>query len=396
MSSLESWAYLNRVVEGPSVHIQALLREGKTADEIAQGVRERANWIGPLLPATANRYTWDAPAKDLETAAKHGYTLLTPDSPGWPAEALETAFNHGITAAIANQETLSSDAVAPHALWVKGNTDLNSLFAQAVAFVGTRNVTRYGNDATVDLVRGVARERYTVVSGGALGIDGIAHQTALDCRANTVAVAACGPGIVYPRQHTELFERIAASGGALITEYPPGANPERHRFLTRNRLVAALSMGTVVVEAPFRSGALNTLKWVEVLRRQAMAVPGPITSAASLGTNLAIQDERAAMVLNAGQIHELLSKLGTVDPGQQMEFEYKPSPVQQLSRNELRVYDALPPAGIGAREAEEIAAGAGLSVALTVHLLMELQRRGLVAREKRLWQRTVVAEHGEA
>lgn len=388
MSSLESWAYLNRVVEGPSIHIQALLRDGHTADEIAQGVRERANWIGPLLPATANRCTWDQPARDLEQAAEHGYTLLTPESPGWPGEEIAVAFSRGVAAADANSLNLPSDAVAPHGLWVKGNTDLASLVANSVAFVGTRNITKYGRDATEDLVRGVVREHYTVVSGGAVGVDAVAHKAALDCQAGTVVVAACGPGKVYPRQHAELFDRIAATGNAIVTEYPPGTNPERHRFLTRNRLVAALSQGTVLVEAPFRSGALNTLKWANVFNRPAMAVPGPITSIASLGTNLAIQNERASMVLNAGQIHELLSGVGKVDAGEQMEIDYQPSPVQQLSRNELRVYDALPPEGKGGCEAEQVAADAGLTVGLTVHLLMELHNRGLVARDKRLWLRT--------
>lgn len=394
MSSLESWAYLNRVVEGPSIHIQALLREGYSADQIAQGVRERASWIGPLLPATANRHTWDQPAQDLERAAEHGYTLLTPDSPGWPGEEMAIAFSRGVAAAEANKDTLPSDAVAPHGLWVKGNTDLASLCAQSVAFVGTRNITKYGRDATVDLVTGLAREKYTVVSGGAVGIDGIAHQTALDCEMKTVAVAACGPGKVYPRQHAELFERIAAADGAVVTEYPPLCNPERHRFLTRNRLVAALSMGTVLVEAPFRSGALNTLKWAALFRRRVMAVPGPITSAASLGTNLAIQNKRADMVLNAGQIHELLSRVGEVDAAEQLELEHLATPVQRLSRNELRVYDALPAEGMGGREAEEVAAAAGLTVALTVHLLMELLGRGLVARHKRQWERTTVPTQG--
>ena len=150
----------------------------------------------------------------------------------------------------------------------------------------------------------------------------------------------------------------------------------------------------MVVEAPFRSGALNTLKWVEVLGRQAMAVPGPITSAASLGTNLAIQNKRADMVLNAGQIHELLSRVGEVDAAEQLELEHLATPVQRLSRNELRVYDALPAEGMGGREAEEIAAAAGLTVALTVHLLMELLGRGLVARDKRQWERTAVPTQG--
>ncbi|MCG7292052.1 DNA-protecting protein DprA [Corynebacterium afermentans] len=386
MSSLESWAYLSRVVEGPSHHIQALLRVGKSADEIAEGVRTRATWIGGLLSQTENRFTWDRPAKDLEFAADLGYTLLTPESPQWPAEAIQCSFGRQQTGA-AGKTSHQPDGIAPHALWVAGNTNLAGLFAQSVGVVGTRHATKYGHMASKDLVAGLGGHNYTVVSGGALGIDTVAHTTAMDVNTPTVVVAACGPGEHYPRSNKALFERVVATGGALMTEYPPAVTPDRHRFLTRNRLVAALTLGTVLVEAPFRSGALNTLKWVNAFNRTAMAVPGPVTDAQSLGANLAIQNNEAEMVLNAGQIHEQLSAVGEYSAEEQMEMQYPPSVTQQLSRNELRIYDALPPAGRTGREAEAVAADAGLSIALTVHILMDLSKRGLVERDKRVWSR---------
>lgn len=386
MSSLESWAYLSRVVEGPSHHIQALLRVGKSADEIAEGVRTRATWIGGLLSQTENRFTWDRPAEDLEFAADLGYTLLTPESPQWPAEAIQCSFGRQQTGA-AGKASHQPDGIAPHALWVAGNTNLAGLFAQSVGVVGTRHATKYGHMASKDLVAGLGGHNYTVVSGGALGIDTVAHTTAMDVNTPTVVVAACGPGEHYPRSNKALFERVVATGGALMTEYPPAVTPDRHRFLTRNRLVAALTLGTVLVEAPFRSGALNTLKWVNAFNRTAMAVPGPVTDAQSLGANLAIQNNEAEMVLNAGQIHEQLSAVGEYSAEEQMEMQYPPSVTQQLSRNELRIYDALPPAGRTGREAEAVAADAGLSIALTVHILMDLSKRGLVERDKRVWSR---------
>ena len=386
MSSLESWAYLSRVVEGPSHHIQALLRVGKSADEIAEGVRTRATWIGGLLSQTENRFTWDRPAEDLEFAADLGYTLLTPESPQWPAEAIQCSFGRQQTGA-AGKTSHQPDGIAPHALWVAGNTNLAGLFAQSVGVVGTRHATKYGHMASKDLVAGLGGHNYTVVSGGALGIDTVAHTTAMDVNTPTVVVAACGPGEHYPRSNKALFERVVATGGALMTEYPPAVTPDRHRFLTRNRLVAALTLGTVLVEAPFRSGALNTLKWVNAFNRTAMAVPGPVTDAQSLGANLAIQNKEAEMVLNAGQIHEQLSAVGEYSAEEQMEMQYPPSVTQQLSRNELRIYDALPPAGRTGREAEAVAADAGLSIALTVHILMDLSKRGLVERDKRVWSR---------
>lgn len=386
MSSLESWAYLSRVVEGPSHHIQALLRVGKSADEIAEGVRTRATWIGGLLSQTENRFTWDRPAEDLEFAADLGYTLLTPESPQWPAEAIQCSFGRQQTGA-AGKTSHQPDGIAPHVLWVAGNTNLAGLFAQSVGVVGTRHATKYGHMASKDLVAGLGGHNYTVVSGGALGIDTVAHTTAMDVNTPTVVVAACGPGEHYPRSNKALFERVVATGGALMTEYPPAVTPDRHRFLTRNRLVAALTLGTVLVEAPFRSGALNTLKWVNAFNRTAMAVPGPVTDAQSLGANLAIQNNEAEMVLNAGQIHEQLSAVGEYSAEEQMEMQYPPSVTQQLSRNELRIYDALPPAGCTGREAEAVAADAGLSIALTVHILMDLSKRGLVERDKRVWSR---------
>ena len=386
MSSLESWAYLSRVVEGPSHHIQSFLRVGKSADEIADGVRTRAPWIGGLLSQTENRYTWDRPAEDLEFAADLGYRLLTPESPQWPAEAIQCSFGRQQTGA-AGKASHQPDGIAPHALWVAGNTNLAGLFAQSVGVVGTRHATKYGHMATKDLVAGLGGHNYTVVSGGALGIDTVAHTTAMDVNTPTVVVAACGPGEHYPRSNKALFERVVATGGALMTEYPPAVTPDRHRFLTRNRLVAALTLGTVLVEAPFRSGALNTLKWVNAFNRTAMAVPGPVTDAQSLGANLAIQNNEAEMVLNAGQIHEQLSAVGEYSAEEQMEMQYPPNVTQQLSRNELRIYDALPPVGRAGREAEAVAADSGLSIALTVHILMDLSKRGLVERDKRLWSR---------
>lgn len=385
MSELASWAYLSRTVEGPSRHVQRLLAAGRDADEIAHGVRTRASWLGPLAGQTEARYATDTSHKDLEEAAKLGFALLTPESDRWPKTAIASSFG-------ALQAVESDADCPPHALWVQGNTDLPALFDRSLGVVGTRAATAYGHQATADLVSGLARHRYTIVSGGAMGIDTVAHDAALAASLPTVVVGACGAGVSYPRRNERLFQRAVANGGCLLTEYPPGVTPDRHRFLTRNRLIAALSGGTLIVEAAFRSGALNTLKWANAFGRQTMAVPGPITGPESLGTNLAIVNQQAAMVLNADHIHELLSKIGEVDSQMAFELEYAPTPLQQLSHNELRVYDALPPIGVGGRGAEAVAATAGLSVGLTVHLLMELAQRNLAVREGRLWHRALTRE----
>lgn len=379
MSALTSWAYLSRVIEGPNQHLQALLRAGRDADEIANGVRTRASWLGGLAGATEARYARAVPEEDLAKAADLGFSLITPDSPNWPSTAISASFDT-LTA-------LEKGACPPHALWVKGQQNLPALFAQSVGVVGTRAPSHEGQKATANLVAGLAKHQYTIVSGGAAGVDTVAHDTALANATPTVVITAFGAGVTYPRPNERLFQRVTSQGGAMISEYPPGVTPDRHRFLTRNRLIAALSQGSVVVEAGYRSGALNTLNWLHTFNRQAMAVPGSIMEKACLGTNLAIAKEQATMVLSADHIHELLSTVGEEDMQLKLDDLYEPTPIQRLSRNELQVYDSLPLPSVGARTAEQVAEVAGMAVGLTVHLLMELESRNLVRRERRLWRR---------
>ena len=150
-----------------------------------------------------------------------------------------------------------------------------------------------------------------------------------------------------------------------------------------------MTAGTVVVEAGFRSGALNTLNWAEALGRVAMAVPGPITTSGSLGCHQRIQEGRAQLVASADEVRGLVGQVGAVDAAGQYELEFQPTAVQRLSRNELKVYDSTPPetAEEGA-SAEDIAAAAGMRVALTVHLLVAMQKMGVISRTGSLWQRT--------
>ncbi|KQB86635.1 DNA-processing protein DprA [Corynebacterium lowii] len=378
-----AFAYLSRVVEGPSREVQALLAEGREAPQIAEAIRARKRWVGDLLAHTATRYDWDRAQQDLEIAQAHRARLIYPGHEEWPTEQIEHAFGFARTGMSQHVRTYQSDAVAPHALWVRGGS-LAQLCAQAVSVVGTRAQSRYGAQATAQLVRGLSQHRWTIVSGGALGIDAEAHQAALAAGGTTIAVLACGIDRVYPARHGRLFDSIAAAG-AVVTEYPPEVPPQRHRFLTRNRLVAALSQGTVVVEAAWRSGALNTLSWAEGLGRVAMAVPGPITGTGSLGCHERIREGRAQMVTSADDIRALLSAVGAMDVEEQYELTYAPDSIQALSRNELRVFDALP--DTGAAETQEIARSAGLSLPLTVHLLVDLSSKNLVILDGDQWRR---------
>lgn len=377
-----AWAYLSRVFEGPSRTLNAVLREGIDVEELAHAIRHREEWLGELLAQTEARWDWDVAAADLEAARRVGARLVTPEDKEWPAEQFDMAFGFAERGSSEHVRSYQADATAPHALWVRGES-LAKLCQRSVAVVGTRAISAYGAGATRLLVGGLVDKQFTIVSGGALGVDTIAHQEALDRGGATIAVAACGIDRRYPARNAELFERIAATG-ALCTEYPPGMAPHRHRFLTRNRLVAALTQGTVVVEAAWRSGALNTLSWATGLGRVAMAVPGPITNASSLGCHERIKRGEAELVCSAEEIRALVARAGEVDVEGQYELEFAANEVQKLSRNELRVYDSLgaKPAG-----AQEVAAEAGMRLPLAVHLLVELERRGLVKREGSAWLR---------
>lgn len=379
-----AWAFLNVAFDGPTPHLQQALNAGRSPEEIARGIATQASWLGPIANETARRRTASA-AEAIERAARWGFTLLHPGMAEWPDEKLDLAFGFATENADVSSHVDPREITRPHGLWVRGNTQLPGLTARSAGVVGTRAATSYGHQITRDICGDLAQHSYTIVSGGALGIDTTAHTTALAHKAPTIAVMASGPGHYYPLRNKDMFHAIVAGGGALISEYAPETPPQRFRFLVRNRLIAALTQGTIVMEAPYRSGALNTMKRVEDFGRVAMAVPGPITSSASGGCNALIRDHKATPIIDPREPHALLSRPGEVDIEAQLELEYGPNPVQGLSRNELRVYDCLPQEGDKGITAEEAAAACGLTIGLTVHLLVELTQRALVLRQGKLW-----------
>lgn len=380
---LRAWAYLSRVFEGPSRNLADLLFSfDGDVEKIAHGIRNRETWIGPVMEETFTRYSWDQVDDDLAIVDSLGGRLVTPDSSEWPEELFSSAF--GFAAASSCEHILKhqSVAIAPHALWVLGG-NISALTAQAIGVVGTRAVSSYGTAVTRDLVGGLVANQWSIISGGALGVDTVAHAEALRCGGSTLVVAAGGIDRDYPARNKALFKRIVSSGGAIITEFPPGTPPHRHRFLTRNRLVAALSTGTVVVEAGWRSGALNTLSWASGLGRQAMAMPGPVTNQGSVGCHERIRNGAAEMVCNADEVRALVSPLGTLDPSLGLELRFGSSPLQALTRNELRVYDSV---GKQPTDTSSVAVSAGLPMPLTMHILVYLQKLGLVRRVGKEWE----------
>jgi len=238
----------------------------------------------------------DLPDDDTITAAcRDGIRLLCPDDAEWPA----------------GLDDLGQER--PYALWLRGSGDLSYGSVGSVSVVGSRAATGYGAYVGGELAAGLAGHGWQIVSGGAYGIDAAAHRGALAAGGRTVALLACGVDRPYPAGHDSLFASIAV-GGLVASEWPPGSRPTRLRFLIRNSAIAALTQGTVVVEAGQRSGALNTARHAARLGRPLMAVPGPVTSAQSAGCHQIIRDLGAALVTSTADILNVLS--GTPEPDQ--------------------------------------------------------------------------------
>lgn len=201
----------------------------------------------------------------------------------------------------------------PFCLFVRGNLDMIKF---PIAVVGTRKFTNYGQQITEEIVSQLAQQGITIISGLALGIDGIAHNATIEAGGKTIAVL--GTGInkkhIYPAAHYQLSEKIIASGGALISEYPPGALPSKYSFPRRNRIIAGLSVGTLVIEAPEESGSLITAQYALDNNREVFAIPQNITSINSTGVNnllkngahLITQAEDILEVLNLEKIKEFI------------------------------------------------------------------------------------------
>ncbi|MGO9297877.1 MAG: DNA-processing protein DprA [Streptosporangiaceae bacterium] len=304
----------------------------------------------PLVPTPGRVQAWEAA----------GIRLVFPGDPEWPTQLDDLG------------------DVRPLLLWLRGTSDLRFACLRSVSVVGARAATAYGGHVATDLAAALAGEGVTVVSGGAYGIDAAAHRGALAGGGLTVAVLASGLSYDYPRGHHELFAAIARQG-VMATECPPGRAPTRPGFLIRNRLIAALSRGTVVVEAARRSGALNTAKHARELCRPLMAVPGPVTSDMSAGCHDLIRDWAVVCVTGAADVLEQVTPLTGEHPA--------PGPAVSRARLDevtARVLAAVPRRG--GRGPAAIAAQAGADLDTVLRCLGLLAAAGHIERCDQGWR----------
>jgi DNA processing protein len=357
--TIDFWRYVDDV--GP-VEAVRRMRSGAAPERVRAIVGVRAGQ--------------DESLADLARADRCGARLVIPEDEEWPALPL-----HALTVAVSREPVDHRDQsdrtlapVPPVALWVRGPARLDALVERSVAIVGSRASSAYGEHVASEFGHQLGQRGWTVVSGGAYGIDAAAHRGALAAEAPTLAVLACGVDRPYPAAHSALFHRIIETG-LLVSEWPPGCAPLRHRFLVRNRLIAALTRGTVVVEAAARSGAQATAKRARRLGREVLVVPGPVTSAMSVGCHELLRDVEAGakLVASADHVIEAVGGLG-VDLAPPAD---RPSgPRDGLSDLAARVLDACPVrSGVSA---DRLAAIAGCDVLDVLRVLPALELADLV------------------
>lgn len=338
----------------------ALIAQLGAAEALRFGLSEQSHGLAERAIQEGRARWWPraklkAVRDTLLGAAEVRARLLVPGMPEWP-DALDDLGDH-----------------APLLLWVRG--DAGALSSKSrVSIVGARAATAYGDQVARELAGDLASSGSIVVSGGAYGIDGAAHRAAMGSGGRTAAFLAGGVDRPYPAGHQQLFEHIRAAG-AVASELPCGAAPTRWRFLARNRLISALGDATVVVEAGWRSGSLNTAGHAASLGRPLGAVPGPVTSAASAGCHRLMREYDAVCVTNAEEVRELMGLEGDQSSGD--------ATVTDASR--VRLLDAM--STRTARSAAELGAASGLPESQVRSLLGLLALDGIAHQSGGGWRR---------
>lgn len=369
-----AWVYLSRVVQGPCAALSALIDQ-VGVEAAARAVRER-DLPQVLRGPTEKRRAVDRGQRDLALMDRLGGRVVTPDDPEWPGWRMLSL----------QQLDASQDpcAAPPVVAWARGPLSLQECTEHAVAVVGSRASSHYGDRVTTELVSELVAQGWTIISGAAFGIDGVAHRAALAAGGRTVAVLGCGVDRAYPAEHERLLAHISETG-LIVSEYPPGTSAFKHHFLARNRLIAALADGVVVVEAGPRSGSRNTAKWARRLSRPALAIPGPVGAYTSVGCHRMIRQGEARLVTGAADVIEEIGPL-------QLSLSGATAPAANLSADEAAVYAATSPSA--SRQAAELAVTCGLPIAAVRAALPALELAGLVDSDSSGWFRTPHAGPG--
>lgn len=311
-------------------------------------------------------------AEALARADRLGARIVVPGDDEWPAR-VDQLRELRLPGAYRRVDT---ETAPPLCFWVRGSWPLAEAFDRSVAVVGARAASGYGTHVATELGYGLADRDWTVVSGGAFGIDAAAHRGALNAGGVTVAVLACGVDRPYPMGNAALFDRIADTG-LLVSEWMPGADPLRPRFLVRNRVIAAGTLGTVLVEAAARSGATQTTHRALALARPGMVVPGPVTSAMSVGAHELLREyPKARLVTGVAHVLEEVGRIGELAPvprGPQR-------PVDLLDDDARSIVEVLPRRG--AVGVDVLAARAGVAVRTALRKLSMLEELALVVRRE--------------
>ncbi|MFE9205841.1 DNA-processing protein DprA [Micromonospora sp. NPDC007230] len=307
----------------------------------------------------------------LARTERLGARVITPEDDEWPAGVadLRRLLLPGA------ERRVDLETAPPLCFWVRGAWPLGQALERSVAVVGARAATPYGTHVATELGYGLADRDWTVVSGGAFGIDSAAHRGALTAGGRTVAVLACGVDRPYPMGNAALFDRIAETG-LLVSEWMPGADPLRPRFLIRNRVIAAGTLGTVLVEAAARSGATQTLNRAIGVGRPGMVVPGPVTSAMSVGAHELLREHsKARLVTGVAHVLEEVGRIGyDLAPPARAPERLR----DQLDDEAAQVLEVLPrrkPVSL-----ESVAARAGVDLRTAMRKLSMLEELALVVR----------------
>lgn len=354
---------------GDSVDVRVLQAAIESvSDERSFGVELRGHVLEDAVRRWRPRVSSATSLLALRQAARFGASLLVPDDPDWP-EGVEGLGEH-----------------APLALWARGDRGMLGRLDRSIAIVGARAATGYGEHVTVEASAGLVDRGFTIVSGAAYGIDGIAHRAALASSGSTVAFLAGGVDRFYPAGHEALLTRIVERG-VVVSEVPCGTAPTKWRFLQRNRLIAAASCATVIVEAGWRSGSLNTASHAAQLGRPIGAVPGPVTSAASAGCHRLLRDLTAVCVTGPEDMAELVMPDPELFPPQRPESAPRPPAPRppDPTGTRTRLLDAL--SERSGRSVQTLAKSSGLAPDRIRAELGMLELEGLVHERPTGWQK---------